>query len=164
MNKGLLNLLLDSLRQACLDAYGDRLVSLAVFGSWARGVATPESDLDILIVADPLPRGRLKRLDEFDAVERATESSRADVWPGAGRSLEISPVFKTPAELKAGSPLYLDMTHWRVVLHDRGDVLANYLSALAARMAELGSRRIESHGGGYWDYKPSFAPGEVVEL
>jgi hypothetical protein len=31
-------------------------------------------------------------------------------------------------------------------------------------MAELGSRRIESHGGGYWDYKPSFAPGEVVEL
>lgn len=156
--------LLHDLRQACREVYGDRLVALCVFGSWARGVATPESDLDILVVAHPLPRGRMKRLDEFDAVERATESTRALVWPDAARSLSLSPVLKTPDELQAGSPLYLDMTLWRIVLHDRDGVLERYLSGLADRMSHLGSRRTETKGGVYWDYKPSMTPGEVVEL
>jgi len=164
MNNDRLNPILHSLLQVCCDLYGERLVSLALFGSWARGVATPESDLDILVVADPLPRGRMKRLDEFGAVERATEPARALAWPDAVRSLELSPVLKTPDELQAGSPLYLDMTLWRIVLHDRDGVLEEYLAALAGRMAQLGSRRIETKGGAYWDYKPSMMPGEVVEL
>jgi len=164
MNNDRLNPLLHSLLQACRDLYGERLVALAVFGSWARGVATPESDLDILVVADPLPRGRMKRLDEFEVVERATEPARALVWPAEARELELSPVLKTPDELRAGSPLYLDMTLWRIMLHDRGGVLEQYLAALAGRMAQLGSRRTETKGGAYWDYKPSMTPGEVVEL
>ena len=164
MNNDRLTPLLHSLRQACRDLYGERLVALAVFGSWARGVATPESDLDILVVAEPLPRGRMKRLDEFDAVERATEPARTLVWPSVARSLELSPVLKTLDELRAGSPLYLDMTLWRIVLDDRSGVLEEYLAALAGRMAQLGSRRTETKGGAYWDYKPSMTPGEVVEL
>lgn len=156
--------LLRSLLVACVNVYGERLVSLCVFGSWARGVATPESDLDILIVADPLPRGRMRRLDEFAAVEKATVADRGLVWPNAPRSLELSPVLKTPLELRAGSPLYLDMTSWRLVLHDRGGVLEHYLADLAARMARLGTRRTEVKGGAFWDYKPSLLPGEVVEL
>ena len=159
-----LNQLFHSLRLSGCEVYGDRLVSLAVFGSWARGVATPESDLDILVVADPLPRGRMKRLDEFEAVERATQPTCELVWPDAARSLSLSPVLKTPDELQAGSPLYLDMTLWRIVLHDRDGVLERYLSKLADRMAQLGSRRTETKGGAYWDYKPSMTPGEVVEL
>jgi hypothetical protein len=86
------------------------------------------------------------------------------VWPDAARSLSLSPVLKTPDELQAGSPLYLDMTLWRIVLHDRDGVLERYLSKLADRMAQLGSRRTETKGGAYWDYKPSMTPGEVVEL
>jgi len=164
MSSDRLSPLLDALGQACRTCYGDRLVALAVFGSWARGAATPSSDLDVLIVAEPLPRGRFKRLDEFTAVERATEDSRARVWPAAAHPVELSPVFKTPAELRAGSPLYLDMTLWRIVLHDRDGLLERHLAALAGRMAELGSRRAESKGGAYWDYKPTIVPGEVVEL
>ena len=106
----------------------------------------------------------MKRLDEFAAVERATQPTCALVWPDAARSLSLSPVLKTPDELQAGSPLYLDMTLWRIVLHDRDGVLERYLSTLADRMAQLGSRRTETKGGAYWDYKPSMTPGEVVEL
>jgi len=164
MSSDRLKPLLHSLRQACREVYGDRLVALCVFGSWARGVATPESDLDILVVADALPRGRMKRLDEFEAVERATQPTCELVWPDAARSLALSPVLKTPDELQAGSPLYLDMTLWRIVLEDRDGVLERYLSGLASRMAQLGSRRTETKGGAYWDYKPSVMPGEVVEL
>lgn len=46
---------LDSaLREAIYDElrqrYGDRLARVVLFGSYARGTATPESDLDVLVV------------------------------------------------------------------------------------------------------------------
>ncbi|MEW6237199.1 MAG: nucleotidyltransferase domain-containing protein [Candidatus Omnitrophota bacterium] len=37
------------LKQKLLDRYGDRLVRFIVFGSYARGDAAPDSDIDILI-------------------------------------------------------------------------------------------------------------------
>ncbi len=44
---------------------------LVLFGSVARGTAGPLSDVDSLVVADPLPRGRGARLREFEPVEQA---------------------------------------------------------------------------------------------
>ncbi|MEI6238988.1 MAG: hypothetical protein WCR51_01230 [Planctomycetia bacterium] len=76
----------------------------------------------------------------------------------------FAPVFKTPQELAAGSPLYLDMTLWRIVLIDRAGMLEAFLEGLRERMQALGSRRVPFKGGAFWDYKPDFRPGEVVEL
>ena len=156
--------LLNAVRTAALSVYGERLISLAVFGSWARGTATPASDLDLLVVAEPLPPSRMKRVREFQPVADATPAARSHVWSDQIAAIELSPVFKTSAELAAGSPLYLDMTLWRVVLVDRGGVLATFLEGLRSRMEALGSRRVAFKGGWFWDYKPDFRPGEVVEL
>lgn len=158
------NPLFDSIREAILATYGDRLVAVAIFGSWARGTATPASDLDVLVIADPLPTSRMKRVREFQPVEDATRSVRATHWSGDGPEIELSPIFKTPAELAAGSPLYLDMTLWSVLLIDRGGILKAFLERLRGRMESLGSRRVPFKGGAYWDYKPDFRPGDVVEL
>jgi predicted nucleotidyltransferase len=35
--------------------YGDRLRTVVLFGSWARGDAHPESDIDLLVVLDEVP-------------------------------------------------------------------------------------------------------------
>lgn len=156
--------LFGALRVAVLAVYGERLTSLAVFGSWARGTATPVSDLDLLVVAQSLPPSRMKRVREFDPVEAATQTERALVWGTNRPAIELAPVFKTPAELAAGSPLYLDMTLWCVVLFDRDHTLGEYLTGLRARMEALGSMRKTFKGGVFWDYKPDFRPGEVVEL
>jgi len=37
------------LKQQLLDRYGDRLVRFIVFGSYARGDQTPESDIDVFV-------------------------------------------------------------------------------------------------------------------
>ena len=153
-----------AVREATIATYGDRLIAVAIFGSWARGSATPASDLDVLVVAEPLPPSRMKRVREFRPVDEATRSVRSRAWADEGPEIGLSPVFKTPAELAAGSPLYLDMTLWSVVLLDRGGVLGSFLAGLRERMKALGSRRVPFKGGAFWDYKPDFRPGEVVEL
>lgn len=156
--------LFGAIREATVATYGERLISLAVFGSWARGAATPASDLDLLVVAEPLPPSRMKRVREFRPVADATRAVRSRIWSNQGPEIELAPVFKTPHELAAGSPLYLDMTLWRVVLADRGGLLETFLAGLRDRMQALGSRRVPFKGGAFWDYKPDFRPGEVVEL
>ncbi len=44
--------LLVRLRRGLEQLYGERLAGVYLFGSFARGEATPESDVDILIVLD----------------------------------------------------------------------------------------------------------------
>ncbi|MDP2755764.1 MAG: nucleotidyltransferase domain-containing protein, partial [Nitrospirota bacterium] len=45
--------------------YGHRLVSIVVFGSVARETYRADSDIDILLIANRLPKGRTKRVAEF---------------------------------------------------------------------------------------------------
>ena len=153
-----------ALREATVATYGARLVAVAIFGSWARAAATPASDLDVLVVAGPLPPSRMKRMREFRTVIDATREVRCRYLSDEGPEIELSPVFKTGPELAAGSPLYLDMTLWRLILVDRGGTLESFLAGLQARMRALGARRVPFKGGGFWDYKPDFRAGEVVEL
>ena len=52
--------LLRDLRERLTDLYGDRLRDVIVYGSVARGEATPESDVDVLVVLD----GPVDRFEE----------------------------------------------------------------------------------------------------
>ena len=46
---------------AYAQLYGDRLKRVVLFGSWARGDAHPESDIDLLVVLDEV-RSRREEL------------------------------------------------------------------------------------------------------
>jgi hypothetical protein len=96
--------LLEKLLAACLSLYKDRLVSLVIFGSIGRKIPRPDSDIDVLIVAEGLPKWRLQRVREFDRVE-ASLSGTLDNAAQRGVRAEFSPVFKTPDEVKKGSLL-----------------------------------------------------------
>ena len=52
--------LLGEILKALREYYGDRLVSLAVFGSVSRGTQRPDSDVDLLVVCNSLPSGRMR--------------------------------------------------------------------------------------------------------
>jgi predicted nucleotidyltransferase len=52
---------LNALRQALQALYGDRLVRIVLYGSHARGEATPDSDVDVMVVL----RGSVEPLREL---------------------------------------------------------------------------------------------------
>jgi hypothetical protein len=155
--------LIAALREACLAHYGERLVSVAVFGSVARGTPRFDSDVDCLIVARDLPAGRLRRVTDFEAVETRLGPLLAEM-ARHGVATRLSPVFKTPAEVERGSPLFLDLTEDARLVYDRDGFLGRFLDAFRGRLAALGARRVWRGNAWHWVLKPDLQPGEVFEL
>lgn len=155
--------LLAHLLEKLEEHYGSRLVACAVFGSVGRGTPRQDSDIDLLIVARDLPRGRLRRVEEFLPVEAAIEPDLKAAVP-VGAAIVLSPVFKTPEEFEAGSPLFLDMVEDARILFDPDGFLSRCLEGLRARLQKLGARRIRRGNAWYWDLKPDLKPGEVFTL
>ena len=56
---------LREVKQALIDLYGIRLSQLYLYGSYARGTATPASDVDLLVVLndDTNPATEIERLN-----------------------------------------------------------------------------------------------------
>lgn len=155
--------LLDKLADEVIGFYGNRLVTLAVFGSVGRGTPRPNSDVDVLLVVDPLPSGRIKRLYEFAAVEERLEDY-LQALKTEGIDTYIAPLFKTPGEVALGSPLFLDMVDGAKIIYDKEGFFRGYLKALKEKLDEMGAHRVRYRGAWYWDLKPDFKKGEVIEL
>ena len=143
--------------------YGERLISVVVYGSVARGSQNFDSDLDLLIIADKLPNGRMKRIREFEAVEDRVEPFLKSLQK-EGINSRISALIKTPEEAKRGSPLFLDMVEDALILFDREGFFSAILKKLKQRLKILGARRVWRGNAWYWVLKPDFRPGEVFEI
>ncbi len=101
----------------------------------------------------------MNRVAQFDHIE---ERVRA-LHPEEAR-LELSPIIKTTAEVRVGSPLFWDMTEHVIILHDQEDFLRNHLDDLKKRLVALGARRVVKGNAWYWIPKEEFVPGEVFEI
>ena len=143
--------------------YGDRLVSFVVFGSVARKSYRFDSDMDVLIIADDLPKGRMKRVEQFSIVEVKIEHFLKSLQK-EGIDTYIFPVFKTPEEADLGSPLFLDMVEDARILFDRDEFFAKVLGKLRQRLKELGAKRVWRGNVWHWVLKPDYKPGEIFEL
>lgn len=144
-------------------ALGDELLSMALFGSVARGQAGATSDLDLYAVT----RRRIPLLDpRIDvAHRRARESAEYRGLVRDGYRPEPMPVFHSVAELAAHPWILLDISHHGIVLSDDDGVLTRELDAVRRRLADLGARRLVlPDGTWYWDLKPDWRPGDVIEL
>ena len=152
-----------ALVSALQSTYGERLVAAALFGSVARGTMRPDSDVDVYLLADPLPESAFERMREFERAEAALAPVLAEARRSGVHTL-IVPVIKTPAEMRRGSFLHLDLTDQARILYDPQGVLRGYLDDLAARLKAMGAHRVYKGGGYYWVLKPDYKWGDRIEL
>ncbi|MFQ5882981.1 MAG: nucleotidyltransferase domain-containing protein [Candidatus Methylomirabilales bacterium] len=143
----------------------DRITSMALYGSVARGTARPDSDVDFLLIGESLSPHYHERLDTVLPIINLVEASEAR------RELErkgyvptIRVVIYDKEEARDTKPIFLDLVEDAVILFDDGFLQAK-LDQIQRRMRELGSRRVRlPDGGWYWDLKPDLKPGEVFEI
>lgn len=152
-----------ALVDACRQVYGERLVGVVVYGSVGRGRMRPDSDLDVLVVAEPLPSGRGARMAEFERVDDLVEPALAEARE-SGITTWVSPLVRTLDELDRSGFLVFDIACDGRVVHDPSGRVAAYLAAVRERLAARGAQRRSASGRTYWVLDPGVRPGDVVTL
>jgi predicted nucleotidyltransferase len=152
--------LVNSLVELIKTEYGDDLVSVAVFGSIARGTARKDSDLNVLIIASRLPRSRRERVQRFLNIKSKLDPVLEKLLD-KGYAITVSPVILTADEAREIPPLFLDLTEDAVILHDMNNFLKELLTKLKAKLQEIGVTRIWIGSKWYWKLKHGYSKERV---
>lgn len=149
--------------QVAQQVLGDNLTSVVLYGSVARGEAAPGSDIDLLVICRQLPGGLFSRHQVLEPVRERIRPLLDALW-AQGCCSDLSEVIKTEQEALHTVPPYLDMTEDALLLYDQGGFFASILQRLKDRLKALGAQHKRMGRVRYWDLKPDFQPGEVIEL
>ena len=115
------------------DHFGEKVLGIYLFGSTAKGTATPESDIDVLVVYSDI--------DERNLLEIASEIS-FKIACEEGKLIETIPMSKQEFEqslgrspllwevLEFGRPVFtrLTATEWELDFTDYLDLAEEYLN------------------------------------
>ena len=103
---------LEKFRKKVLDTVGNRVHSIIVYGSVARGSATKDSDIDVLVIGESK--------EDWETVSRIAYEIDFE----NGFRTFITTIFLTEGEfehrLKAGDPFIYNVLKEGVVLYDSG--------------------------------------------
>lgn len=143
----------------------ENLTSIVLFGSAARGEAKEGSDIDLLVVAKEFKPYR-SRFDIFNDIDKELRTSKEY------RSLKekklgtlISPILLKSDEIKKNPPILLDIVTDGVILFDTDNFIRNLINSLKKKLEERRAKKIYfGEGKWYWDLKPDYKLGEVVEI
>ena len=122
------------------EAFGEALVGVVVYGSWARGEATTESDVDVLVILDasvPLTRD----------LDRTTDAASVS-W--AGHPVQIQIVRMPDADAGAGGGFWPEIALDGIVLFERDVAVSRRLVAIRRAIADGRLVRRTAHGQPYW--------------
>ena len=138
------------------ERLGDRIVSIALYGSVARGEAGPGSDIDLFVVLTNAPPGMLNRRHLLDPVRESLTSDLERLWR-EGIYVDFVEVIRTRSEAEKFHPLYLDMSQEAVLLYDRDGFLKKVLAEVREELERRGAER--KFMGNFWFWDLSGASG-----
>jgi predicted nucleotidyltransferase len=159
----LITRLIPDLIKTLKNKMGDDLVSVVLYGSYAREQPTPESDVDLLIVAERLPDSSLDRQMLITKILQEVEAPLRQSLPSASFPY-ISIISKTPREADHISRIYFDMIAEAKIFFDKEGFFESVLRKVAGRLKELGAKKVLVGKMWYWDLKPNYRAGDIFEL
>lgn len=157
--------LLDTFVDLIQQIFGDRLMSVVLFGSVARGTARADSDVDLLVILREAPAAYWRRLKPLLPILRRLR--KEPCWKALeeqGLTPFLSLLVLSLEEARENHYLYLDMIEEARVLVDRDLFFQGKLESLRRRLHELGAQKRRRNGDWYWDLKPDFKLGDEVIL
>jgi len=157
--------LIEEYCSAIKNHFRDRLISICLFGSVARGEAKPDSDIDILVIVESVSKDIGIRIKETNYIHQELKKSEAYLTLRRSKvSGLISDIFFTPEEIKKHPPILLDIIEDGVILYDKNLFLSNELGIMNERLKEYKALKVNTEKGHFWILKPDVVSGEVVEI
>ena len=151
-----------TLTESFLRVFGDRLVSLVLYGSYARGDFREDSDIDLIIVLSDIEDRYAVHL-ELDRVEELL-APILKCFNLHGYSPTLSPIVLSRDQAKITRPLYLDIVFDAKILYDKDDFISSIFERLRRRLEEYGAKRIKIGKKWVTVLKSNYRFGEVIEF
>jgi len=113
--------------EACKEKFGEDLISIVLFGSYARGNFKESSDVDLLVIVENLP----------ESVWERSKLMKEITWKIFLKYNEdLQPILSTPEEIIAamriGNPIFLGILLGYKILFDREDFFERGLKEIVA--------------------------------
>jgi len=148
------------------DLLKERLVSIMLFGSIARGDWDMNSDIDMLVIADGWDgepvweriRELRKAKEKLEESLEYQEALRAGYWP----IIQNFPL--SLKEAKRFNRIYLDAVIDGIILYDKDNFLTGLLQSLRKKLEEMGSVRITLPNRKFYWILKDLKAGEVITL
>ncbi|MBP1356876.1 MAG: nucleotidyltransferase domain-containing protein [Sulfolobus sp.] len=145
---------------AFLEVFGDDLVSIVLYGSYARGEQRRDSDIDLLIVLNEI-KDRYEVMQKFLKVEKILDRTLYESLRKRGYDPYVSPYFLDVDSASRFRPLYIDIVFDAKILYDKGDVMKRTFEKVRKRLEELGAKRVKL-GNSHYVILTKVRPGEVI--
>jgi len=130
----------------------ENLLSFVVFGSTARGKAKTHSDIDVLIIC----KDKRETWKHYLKAKLEIQKSHPPMF---------SSIITTETNLRENPYILLDLIDDNILFYDPKNVFRKLIEDLRKKLKELGAKRIWiDEDTWYWDLKPDWKPGEVVEI
>ena len=139
--------------EALKRRFGEDLVSVVLFGPFARGDFHERSDIDLLILCKKVPKSRMERLKKFEKVEDKITKLAEKLGI---ENLEINPIITTLKKIE-GNPILLDLMRSSKILYDKDARFSKYLSLLRKKIEDKIMFR-----EGYWMVKGKASFDELL--
>ncbi len=139
----------------------ERLVSVGLYGSLARGSPSKTSDVDLYVVADWKSQRLSSRVDEAISSLMGLEEERLRLSRvGITADVSIRPVGRE--EARSFYSLHLDLSREGIVLYDPSEFLAETWSRMRTWLGKRGAERVETEKGWFWRLDPEMEIGSRV--
>lgn len=155
--------LIDRYVKTLISALKDNVLGIVLFGSVARGTANPNSDIDMLVLLKKKSKRIIHKLIKINI--ESYDWRENQILLKKGIYTKIFDIKKTEPELRENPLLLLDILDHGIVLYDPQNKVKQLLADLAKKLQELGAKKVVFEDGKwYWDLKPDWKPGEIVEI
>ena len=138
-----LNIMIGKIVDILRGYFGEKLIAVVEFGSYARGDFDDSSDIDLFAIIEGLPQRHFERATLLSSV----------ITPHFSRRITI--IAKTKGEfLSTFPPIYLDLALDGKVLYDTQDFIKQRLTEIKSIIQESGLFREKKGDRHYrWDWR-----------